>query len=178
MKNLFKKTLLVTSITALSCVASAANNPVLPTPGSSGGAGVADLLISATVSALFRVSALTDITFAPYTGSGNWTATDTDDFCVYTNNAAGAYTVTLTGTSGAGAGFNLHNGTDTIPYTVNYNGSAYPVGSQTGHQTLPDCGGVASNNSTVEIVIAAADAQSAPASVTAYTGTLTFLIAP
>lgn len=177
-RSLFKKVVMVAALGTLTGLSYAATNPPAPTITSSTG----DLVINATVAAWFQISGLTDITFGAYAGTGVWTA-PTESFCVYTNGAAGVYSVTATGSAACGTGFQIcRAATDALTYSVSYTDSGGPatplthntnlVGQQ-GHATLANCGG---NNTDVVITIAELDAQAAPAGL--YTGTLTFLVAP
>ena len=185
MKTIIKKALLSSSIGLVSLGTLAATNPVAPTATSSTG----DLIVNATVNALFRVSELTDITFPAYAGSGVWTA-PTENFCVYTNGAGGAYRITLTGSTVSLA--NTFAVEQSPGVTINYNvaftdgvATVDPVTSGTfennggtgfqGDPASPVCGGAGNTNASVTLSIAEVDAQAAAAGI--YSGTLTFLVA-
>lgn len=177
MKKSFQKTILAAGIAAFSIPALAA------TQGTLGNTSTGDVGITVTIQDLVQISALNDIVFGTYGGTGPLTAAET--FCVYRNNT-GAYQVTLTGNSdglgGTGTDFFVTSGTDTIAYTVTYDdgsGAAAittgtPLTGQLGDATATDCGGV--DNTTINVSMAEADLQSAAAGT--YSGLLTLLVSP
>jgi hypothetical protein len=160
------------------------------TQGSQGATSTGTVTINASVSARVDITNLSDITFAdadlgPVINTGSQ-ATKAENVCVWSNNADKSYYVTASGSGTAGA-FTLANSTNpVIPYEVYWSatsgqttGTALLTGVKsaklTGTATLPNCGG--GTSSSLIVGIQGSDANSMLAA-TAYTGTLTLLVAP
>ena len=140
-----------------------------------------DLVISLDIDDLVRVNNLDDIDLGTFAG-GAGDLTGSDSFCVYRNGLDG-FNITMTG-DGAASAFELTDGTNTLPYAVEFvNGSAQAIttGStltgQTGAFTANDtCDNGTSNNVAVNITVANGDLATVPAG--SYAGTLTMVVAP
>ena len=100
-----------------------------------------------------------------------------DDVCVF--NSTATYSITV---SSANGGFNLSDGTNNIPYSVDWSSGGAAValtdgallGSLTGDRTSLNCGG--STNANFSATVAAADFNAAGPGT--YTDTLTLLVKP
>jgi hypothetical protein len=128
---------------------------------------------------LVRVSGLDAIDLGDFDGLNDLEGGD--QFCIYSNNGSGAYTVTASG-QGAGGAFTVSTGADTIPLALEYDdGSGYAAmnpltaltrgNASTGNV---DCGG--GSNANVRVAARAADMQVALSG--AYVGEITFTVAP
>ena len=154
------------------------------TQGSLGATSTGTLNITATVNNLVQITNLNDIDLGTFTGTGNLTGNDT--LCIY-RNGSGTYQITATG-SGTGSAFTVTDGSNTLPYTVDYTSDLLGTPTTTTMSTgsaLTGQAGVDSasttcagggDNAQVDITISNADLTSAPAG--AYSGTLTLVVAP
>jgi len=137
--------------------------------------------ISVTVPALARITAIDDIAFGTWTGTGPLSSTD--DVCIWTSNTG--YSITASG-SGTGGAFEMTDGTNTVPYTVKWDdvagsssGTSLTSGSalagQTSSATSTNCNGGSALTATLGIDVTESSLASAP--VGTFTGTLTLLVA-
>lgn len=155
------------------------------TQGSLGATSTGTVAISASVPARARLSGLADVAFTSVDPSS--AASNAQSVCAWSNTATKSYTVTATG-SGASNAFTLANGALTVPYSVQWAGSA----SQTSGSALTagtasssfvsaatnqQCASGPTASASLIIGISANDLQSMQAS-TSYTGTLTLLMTP
>lgn len=155
------------------------------TQGSLGATSTGTVAISASVPARARLTGLTDVAFTSVDPSS--AASNAQSVCAWSNTATKSYTVTATG-SGASSAFTLANGALTVPYSVQWAGSA----SQTSGSALTagtasssfvstatnqQCASGPTASASLIIGIGANDLQSMQAS-TSYTGTLTLLMTP
>ena len=153
--------------------------------GTLGATSQGDFVISLAVPDLIRISSLNDQPLAYTPGSG---ATVTENFCVYTNAAAGTYNVTATSTGDANNGntgvFLLQNAgnTATMAYTISYDTVAPAEGVNnnngaagfTANTTAVDCEGTEPTSVVVSVAQSVIDS----AAPDTYTDTLTFLVSP
>lgn len=87
--------------------------------GTLGATSTGSVTINVTKPARASITNLNDLTIASYIpGAGNQILTD--DVCVYSSRPNGAYTIKATG-SGTGGTFALANGSNLLPYSVNWN---------------------------------------------------------
>ncbi len=155
------------------------------TQGSLGATSTGTVAISASVPARARLSGLADVAFTSVDPSS--AVSNAQSVCAWSNTATKSYTVTATG-SGASNAFTLANGALTVPYSVQWAGSA----SQTSGSALTagtasssfvsaatnqQCASGPTASASLIIGISANDLQSMQAS-TSYTGTLTLLMTP
>jgi hypothetical protein len=107
--------------------------------------------------------------------------------CVWSNASTKGYNVTASG-SGAGNAFTLANGALTVPYSVEWaassgqiSGTALTAGSAftglTSTATSASCSSGAASTASLIVKMATTDLQGMQAA-TAYTGTLTLVVAP
>ncbi len=151
------------------------------TQGAVGSSSTGTSVISVVVSPLARITAIDDVSFGTWSGSGALSATD--DVCVWTTG--GAYSITATG-GGTGGAFTLADGSNEVSYSVTWDdvagsssGTSLTAGSglsgQTSSATSTDCTG-GSMTATLGVSIAEGDLSGAPSGN--YSGTLTLVIAP
>ena len=148
--------------------------------GTLGATSQGDLTITLNIDPLVQISRIDDIPLGAYTGGGDMTGAD--NLCVYTNN--GGYDITASG-SGTGGAFELAQGLNTIPYTVEWATSAgagsgtgltsgTPLAGLGGTFSTPDCG--ATDNAQVIVTVSNTDLGAAPTGP--YSGVLTLMVAP
>lgn len=155
------------------------------TQGSLGATSTGTVAISASVPARARLTGLADVAFASVDPSS--AASNAQSVCAWSNTATKSYTVTATG-SGASNAFTLANGALTVPYSVQWSGSA----SQTSGSALvagtasssfvstatnQQCASGPTASASLIVGISANDLQTMQAA-TNYTGTLTLLMTP
>ncbi|TQV85130.1 hypothetical protein FKG94_02775 [Exilibacterium tricleocarpae] len=174
--NKLIKSLYATALVCGALPALAANDGTLGTSSSG------DFVVDLVVPDLIRISSLDDQTLSYTPGSG---ATVTENFCVYTNAAAGTYNVTATSTADTNNGdtgaFLLDSGTATMTYSVSYDGVTLSEGVNNNdgggfaaNTTAIDCGGT----EPTEVIISVAQSEIDSAAPNTYSDTLTFLVAP
>lgn len=151
--------------------------------GTLGATSTGSLDIDVSIQNLVLISGLNNISLGTYNGTDP-SLTGSDSFCVY-RNGSGSYTATVSGSynAGAGTGFLVYGGTgsDTMAYTVTYNGTGITHGSttatQTGNSSSQSCvGDVGNVNATIGVTIQGSVLQAAPTGN--YLGTITILISP
>lgn len=140
--------------------------------------------VSISIANIVKVSALNDIVLGAWSGVGNITREET--FCVYSNNAAAAYTVAISSAyQDAGGNFFLKNAaqTQSIPYTLQFIDSAVLPGGTvvsttpiagTGNNAMVNCGGA--DNTKLTVTINQPDLQISKTDN--YDDTLILLVAP
>ena len=154
------------------------------TQGSLGSTSTGSVSITATVPGRVQIGGLTDIAFGTVDPSS--AASQSEDVCVWSNMSGRGYQVTATG-SGASNAFTLTDGTNTLPYSVEWAGStgqssgtALTSGSAltglTSTATNPTCSSGAPKTASFFVKMNATSLQAAVAS--SYTGTLTLVVAP
>jgi hypothetical protein len=162
------------------------------TQGSLGNTSTGSANISVTKSVQAQITDLSDMTLANWTvGSG--AVTLYSNACIY--SSTGNYQVTATGSGLLGA-YTISSGILTaIPYTVAWNaggagslastGTALTAGLQSGEFSNANngnatCSGGGSANDTARVIVSISSAAmtAATSSNTAYTGTLTLVVAP
>lgn len=132
-----------------------------------------------------QISGLADVSFANQDPATP--AADAQDVCVWSNTSTRGYNVTATG-SGAGNAFTLAGGASTVPYDVEWAGSsgqssgaALTSGSAltglTSTATNATCSSGPSSSASLIVRISSANLETMEAA-TAYTGTLTLVVAP
>ena len=160
-------------------LAAAATGGYAATQGTTGFTSTGDLDISLTVNDEVKISNLVDIFLPPFTGTD---VTGNSSACIY-RNGGGAYQVTATGSGPANA-FQLTDGTNSVTYSVAFDdgtgSSSLTSGlalSRTNAEAVDDdCTTAGSDNATIDVTVAAANASVLPAAT--YIGTLTLLVAP
>jgi spore coat protein U-like protein len=167
----------------------ASTNAQAATQGSLGSTSTGTVSISATVPAKVQISGLTDFAFGTLDPT---TATSTaKNVCVWSNTATKGYNITATGsyTGSSGTAFKLSNGTTQLDYGVEWAASAdQSTGTNltansvatgfTSTATTPSCASGASPTASLMVKFSTAQMQAAVGSATAYTGTLTLVVAP
>lgn len=158
------------------------------TQGSLGSTSQGSVGISATIPARVQISGLADFTFG--TLDPSTAASTSKNVCVWSNTATKGYNITATGDGGgSGNSFKLTNGSTTLDYGVQWAGSS---GQSTGTAlttntaatgftstaTSPTCASGATSTASLIVTFSTAQMQAAVGSATAYTGTLTLLVAP
>lgn len=184
-KSVPGKLLLSSLAMSIVCAAGFAAPAHAATQGSLGATSTGTVAISASVPARARLTGLADVAFSSVDPSA--AASNAQSVCAWSNTATKSYTVTATG-SGAANAFTLANGALSVPYSVQWNGSAAQtsgsalvagtasssfVSTATNHQ----CASGPSASASLIIGIGASDLQSMQAA-TNYTGTLTLLMTP
>ena len=157
-----------------------------PLQGNLGSSSQGQITISATIPASVQLTKLSDLSFGSLDPA---TATQlTENPCVWSNTATKGYSITATG-SGASNAFTLSNGTTTLPYGVQWAGSTgqttgttlNPGTAATGFTstaTNPVCASGPTTTASLIVGFTTAQMQAAVGSATAYTGTLTLVVAP
>jgi hypothetical protein len=174
------------SLPAACIAALMANGTALAaTQGSLGTTSTGSISIGASVPNRVQISGLADVSFAnqdPATPAAN-----AQNVCVWSNTSTRGYNVTATG-SGAGSAFTLAGGASTVPYAVEWAGSsgqssgtALTSGAAltglTSAATSATCASGPSSSASLIVRISTANLQTMEAA-TAYTGTLTLVVAP
>ena len=174
------------SLPAACIAALMANGTALAaTQGSLGTTSTGSISIGASVPNRVQISGLADVSFAnqdPATPAAN-----AQNVCVWSNTSTRGYNVTATG-SGAGSAFTLAGGASTVPYAVEWAGSsgqssgtALTSGAAltglTSTATSATCASGPSSSASLIVRISSANLQTMEAA-TAYTGTLTLVVAP
>ena len=174
------------SLPAACIAALMANGTALAaTQGSLGTTSTGSISIGASVPNRVQISGLADVSFAnqdPATPAAN-----AQNVCVWSNTSTRGYNVTATG-SGAGSAFTLAGGASTVPYAVEWAGSsgqssgtAFTSGAAltglTSTATSATCASGPGSSASLIVRISTANLQTMEAA-TAYTGTLTLVVAP
>jgi len=169
----------------LACCALAVPNAAMAaTQGTLGSTSTGSVSISATVPGRVQISGLTDIAFG--TVDPTSAASQAENVCVWSNTSGRGYQVTATG-SGASNAFTLTDGTNTLPYSVEWAGSSgqssgtalstgTALGSLSSTAINPTCSAGPAASASLVVKMTAASLQAAVAS--SYTGTLTLVVAP
>ena len=155
------------------------------TQGSLGATSSGTVAISASVPARARLTGLADVAFTSIDPAS--AASHAQSVCAWSNTATRSYTVTATG-SGTSNAFTLANGALTVPYSVQWSGSAAATSgtalsagtassSFVSAATNQQCASGPAASASLIIGISANDLQSMQAA-TNYTGTLTLLMTP
>jgi hypothetical protein len=166
------------------CALSVPGTAIAASQGTLGATSNGSVGISATVPGRVQIGGLTDIAFGNVDPST--AAAKSEDVCVWSNTSGRGYQVTATG-SGASNAFALTDGTNTLPYSVEWAGTsgASSGSSLTSGTALtgltsaagnPTCSSGASKSASLIVKMTATDLQAAVAS--SYTGTLTLVVAP
>lgn len=154
------------------------------TQGSAGATSQGSVDISATIPGRVQISGLADIAFG--TVDPTAPAAKAEDVCVWSNTSARGYQVTATG-SGAGSAFTLSDGTNTLPYSVEWAGSSGQLSGTsltsgtalaglTSTAISPACTSGPASSASLIVRMSQANLEAAVAS--SYTGTLTLVVAP
>lgn len=165
-----------------------AGSPALaatPTQGSLGATSQGVVGISATVPQRVQLTGLSDFSFPSLDPA---TASSTpENVCVWSNTATKGYTITALG-SGTANAFTLSDGSTTLAYGVQWNGSSgqttgtplavNSAASFTSTATSPTCSAAPTTTASLIVGFTTAQLQAAVGSATAYTGTLTLTVAP
>jgi hypothetical protein len=163
----------------------AAGTAPAATQGSLGTASTGAISIGVSVPNRVQITGLADIAFTNQDPAA--AAANAQDVCVWSNTSTRGYNVTASG-SGAGNAFTLANAALTVPYSVEWTGSA---GQTTGTALAPGaaltgltstatnatCSAGANETASLIVKISPASLQGMQAA-TDYTGTLTLVVAP
>ncbi len=155
------------------------------TQGSLGSTSTGSVAIGASVPNRVQISGLADVSFAnqdPATA-----AASAQSVCVWSNTSTRGYNVTASG-SGAASAFTLANGALTVPYSIEWAGSAgqvsgtalavgSPLTGLTSTATNASCSSGPSSSASLIVRISTTSLQTMQAA-TNYTGTLTLVVAP
>lgn len=172
----------------LSAACAAVLSPVVAsaaTQGNLGTTSTGSVAISASVPNRIQLTGLSDVSFANQ--DPTIAAAKAQNVCIWSNTSTKGYNVTATG-SGTGSAFTLANGALTVPYSVEWgaasgqtSGSALTSGTAlTGLQstaTNATCSSGVSSSASLVVRISTNSLQTMQAA-TAYTGTLTLVLAP
>jgi hypothetical protein len=153
--------------------------------GTLGATSTGSISITASVPSRARITGLSDVDFTnqdPATAAAN-----AQNLCVWSNTATKGYTVTASG-SGASSAFTLSNGSNTVPYSVEWaattgqtTGAAVTTGTSTSSltstATSQNCSSGAASTASLVVRISTTDLATMSAG-TSYTGTLTLLVTP
>lgn len=175
-----RKRWLLTAVAALAMPGAA----FAATQGTAGSTSTGSISISATVPGRVQLSGLSDVAFG--TVDPTVAAAQAEDVCVWSNTSGRGYTVTATG-SGTSNAFTLSDGTNTIPYSVEWAGSSGQssgtalvsgtgLGGLSSTATNPTCSAGPIASASLIVRMSAASLQAAVAS--SYLGTLTLVVAP
>lgn len=170
---------------AIVCAAGLSMPAHAATQGSLGATSTGTVAISASVPARARLSGLDDIAFTSVDPSS--AVSNAQNVCAWSNTATKSYTVKASG-SGASNAFTLANGALTVPYSVQWSGSASQTSgtalaagtassSFVSTATNQQCASGPTASASLIVGISANDLQTMQAS-TNYTGTLTLLMTP
>ena len=176
------------SLGAAICAASVACIPTsafAATQGSLGTTSTGSVSINASVPNRVRISGLNDVNLLNLDPTLD--AFDAQDVCVWSNTATSGYSITASG-SGAGSAFTLASGASTVPYSVEWAGSAgqtsgtalAPATQETGFisaATNQLCNSGPSASASLIVKLSSADLSTMQAGQT-YNGTLTLLVQP
>jgi len=178
-----KLQLIKTSLFALGLIS---GSVMAATQGSLGTNSTGTLDITVDINDLVRVSNLDDLDLGIFNGgSSDLSATDT--FCVY-RNGAGTFDIVMSG-NGSSSAFTLTDGTNTIPYSVDFTNipaatttsmttNILVSGQQNANTSSTTCSGAGdSDNVSVTVTVANNDLAAAPAGIN-YAGTLTIVVSP
>ncbi|HSQ99937.1 MAG TPA: hypothetical protein VLM36_08470 [Sphingomicrobium sp.] len=176
--------LFVKGAALLGCALALPGTAIAATQGSVGATSTGTVGITATVPGRVQISGLTDIAFG--TVDPTAAAASAEDVCVWSNTSGKGYSVTATG-SGASNAFTLSDGTNLLPYSVEWAGSsgqssgtALSSGSAlaglASTAASPTCASGPAKTASLIVKMTAANLQAAVAS--SYTGTLTLVVAP
>jgi hypothetical protein len=173
------------------CVVALATAPMMTiykaeaaTQGSLGATSTGSLNLSVKKDARVKISDLNDLSQNAW-DEGQGDVVLTDNVCVYSTRANGAYKVTANG-SGAANAFTLANGANIMPYALKWADSVAGAGEALTANALstafananrsdPNCT-VGGNNAKLEVKISAADMTAAIDGT--YTGVLTLIVSP
>lgn len=141
--------------------------------------GMAAATVPATAQVV-QVGGLSDVAFGTI-GAFGADLVRSQSICAFSGALGGRYTVTASG-SGAGGAFTLSNGASMLPYEVQWNTSAgQSSGSNlsanvplTGQTMLLSCPVLQTTNTSLIVILRAADLRAATAG--SYSGTLTVIL--
>jgi hypothetical protein len=154
------------------------------TQGTAGATSTGSVTVSATVPGRVQISGLTDVAFG--TVDPTSPASSAENVCVWSNTSGKGYSVTASG-DGTGNAFTLSDGTNSLPYSVEWAGSSgqssgtaltsgAALAGLSSTATNPTCSAGPAATASLIVKMTAANLQAAVAS--AYTGTLTLVVAP
>lgn len=152
--------------------------------GTRGSTSTGTVDISATIPQQVQISKLTTVAFG--TVDPTVAASQAQNVCVWSNTSTKGYRITATG-NGAANAFTLSDGTNTLPYSVEWagtsgqtSGTALTTGTQlsglTSTATSPTCATGAATTASLIVKMTAANLSAAVANT--YNGTLTLVVAP
>lgn len=159
-----------------------------PSQGNLGSTSTGSVQISATVPASVRIYGLADFSFGNLDPQN--AASISKDVCVWSNTSTKGYSITASGDGGgSGTSFKLKSGSNTLDYGVEWAGSASQStgtaltattlsGGFTSTATSPTCASSPTSTASLIVKFSTAQMQAAVGSSTAYTGTLTLVVAP
>jgi hypothetical protein len=155
------------------------------TQGTLGATSTGNITITASVPSRAQLTGLADVNFASVDPTVN--ASNAQNVCVWSNTATKGYTIRATG-DGSASAFTLTNGTNTVPYTVEWNATSGQtsgtalvtnVASATVTSTAvnPTCSSAPLTTASLVVRISSANLLTMSAG-TSYTGVLTLLVTP
>jgi hypothetical protein len=174
--------------TAAIAIALSSSAEATPVQGNLGSTSTGSVQISATVPASVRLYGLTDFSFG--TLDPATAASVSKNVCVWSNTSTKGYSITASGDGGgSGTSFKLSNSSTTLDYGVEWAGSASQSsgtaltaatlsGGFTSTATSPTCASSPTSTASLIVKFSTAQMQAAAGSSTAYTGTLTLVVAP
>ena len=160
------------------------------TQGSLGATSTGTVGISATVPAKVQLTGLSDFAFGTLDPAS--AASTSKNVCVWSNTGTKGYNIKATGDGsdgGSNVAFTLSNGSTTLAYGVEWAGSTGQATgtalttntASTGFTSLavnPTCSAAPTTTASLIVKFSTAQMQAAVGSNTAYTGTLTLVVAP
>jgi len=181
-KFVWKHASAVAIIAALACSSAAQ----AATQGSLGSTSTGTVGISATIPARVQLTGLADFAFGTIEPGAS--ASTSKNVCVWSNTSTKGYNITATG-DGASNAFTLSNGSTTLAYGVEWAGSASQASGTalttntagtgfTSTAVNPTCSSAPSTTASLIVKFTTAQTLAAVGSATAYTGTLTLVVAP
>ena len=152
--------------------------------GTLGATSTGSVDVSATIPGRVQISGLSDVAFG--TVDPTVAASNAQNVCVWSNTSGRGYSITATG-SGAANAFTLTDGSNTLPYGVEWaDSSGQSAGTALTTATAllglssvainPDCSSGPASSASLIVKLTAGDLQAAVAG--SYTGTLTLVVAP
>lgn len=181
--SLFRRCGAAGSVLLLACSSVAAN---AATQGTLGATSTGTVGISATIPARVQITGLSDFGFGSIEPGA--AASTSKNVCVWSNTGTKGYNITATG-DGASSAFTLSNGSTTLAYGVEWAGSsAQATGTAlttntaatgfTSTAVSPTCAAAPTTTASLIVKFTSAQTLAAVGSGTAYTGTLTLVVAP
>ena len=185
--SLFRRCGAAGSVLLLACSSVAAN---AATQGSLGATSTGTVGISATIPARVQITGLSDFGFGSIEPGA--AASTSKNVCVWSNTSSKGYNIKASGDGadgGSNVAFSLTNGSTTLAYGVEWAGSSSQATGTalttntaapgfTSTAVSPTCASAPSTTASLIVKFTSAQTLAAVGSGTAYTGTLTLVVAP